>query len=197
MRIGIIKSLARWALVAATCMLSPALISAEELDFRGTSWGMTTAQVLDSETDAPFDSTTDTLAYSVEVADLDAYAAYSFIDDTLVSAGYLFTEEHSNDNMFIKDFEKVKNILQRKYGEPSEDVLRWSNDLYKDREDDYGFAISAGHLTMIARWQAERTTIALVLSGDNYEISHVVLYESIAHADLKERRKQQEEESAF
>ena len=158
---------------------------------------MTTAQVLASESDEPYDSTTDSLAYSVEVANLEAYAVYSFIDDTLVSAGYVFTEEHSNDNMSIKDFEKVKSILLRKYGQPSEDVLRWSNDLYKDQEDYYGFAISAGHLTMIATWHAERTAISLALSGDNYEISHAVLYESTAHADLKERKKQQEEESAF
>lgn len=193
MRIGIFKSLARWAVVAAACLLSTAFASAQELDFRGTSWGMTTAQVLDSENDAPIDSTTENLAYSVEVADLDAYALYYFIDDTLVTAGYLFAEEYSNDNMFIKDFEKVKNILQRKYGEPSEDLLHWSGDVYKDIEEFYAFAIRTGHLTMRAIWQIERTTISLVLYGDDYGIQHVVIYESIAHADLKER----EEESGF
>ena len=194
MHIGILKSLARCAVVVATCILSTAFASAQELDFRGTSWGMTTAQVLDSENDAPIDSTTETLTYLVEVADLDAYALYYFIDDTLVTAGYLFAEGYSNDNMFIKDFEKVKNILLRKYGEPSEDLLHWSGgDLYKNYEERYGFAIKAGYLTMRAIWQIERTTIALVLYGDDYEILHVVMYESIAHTDLKERK----EESAF
>ena len=197
MHVRDLHSAAKWAVVAVIYLLAAVLISAQEFDFRGTSWGMTAAQVLGSESNEPHELTTEELAYSVEVAELKAYAVYSFIDDTLESAGYIFVEEHSNDNMYIKDYEKVKSILIRKYGEPSEDALRWSNDLYKDREDDYGFAISAGHLTMIATWHVDRTTIALALSGDNYEISHVVLYVSIAHSDLRERKKQQEEESAF
>ena len=197
MRVRAFHSAAKWAVSAAICLLAPVLISAQEFDFRGTSWGMTAAQVLVSESDEPYESTTDSLVYSVEVAGLEAYTVYSFIDDTLVFAGYVFAAEHSNDNLYIKDYEKVKSIISRKYGEPSKDDLRWSNDLYRDREDNYGRAISAGHMTMTAIWHVEGTMITLGLSGDNYEISHFVSYASTAHFDLIERKKQQEEDSAF
>ena len=193
----IYKSLSKWVAVATILVVSCAILSAQEFDFRASSWGMKTADVLTLESDEPIYSSADRLTFSIDVANIEARLFYNFIDNILVDAGYHFTEEHSNDNKFIDDFDKVKSILQRKYGEPDEEVSHWSSDLYKADEDMYGFAISAGELTMAAIWNTERTTISLVLFGDNYKITHAVLYKSTAHADLIERKKQEEEESAF
>ena len=43
------------------------------------------------------------IVYEGSIAGKDAYLAYYFCDDGLYEARYILTEEHSNENLFIKD----------------------------------------------------------------------------------------------
>jgi hypothetical protein len=156
-------------------------------DFRGSNWGDSVAMVK-SQAGEPAMSQDDTLAYEVSISGLDAYLLYNFAANKLVSAGYMFTETHSNDNAFISDYSTISQLLRQKYGAPDEDDSTWLNDLYRDDPSRYGFAISLGHLVKRTLWDTENTTVTHALHGDNYKITHAVLYSSKALASVKEEK---------
>ena len=177
------NGVSRALLVMAT--MAPMMAAGD--DFRGSDWGDSVAAVK-AQAGEPAMSQDDTLAYEVSISGLDAYLLYNFIANKLVSAGYMFTETHSNDNAFITDYGKIGELLRQKYGAPAEDESTWLNDLYRDDASHYGFAISLGHLVKRSIWETETTTIAHALHGDNYEITHAVLYSSKALASVKEEQ---------
>jgi hypothetical protein len=137
------------------------------------------------------------VTYLTKVAGLDAFAIYIFVSDQLVRGRYGFLAEHSNKNDFISDYHRIKSILTRKYGRPLEDETLWKNDLYRDDPDEYGFAVSLGHLVYYANWKTVHTEISLVLHGENYRIVHVLEYRSIELAALESEHRESEEESGF
>jgi hypothetical protein len=87
-----------------------------------------------------------------------------------------FNHEHTNKNDFIWDYEQLKELLSEKYGEPNFDNVSWEDDLYKDDKSKWGFAISIGDVRMACSWEIEDTSIRLILHGENYEISFVLMY---------------------
>lgn len=112
------------------------------------------------------------------IANLDATLVFGTVKDQLSYIGYLFNEEHTNKNLFIKDFEKVKSILTKKYGEPTGDFINWNNDLYKDNPQDYGTSVAVGYTEYTAYWKLSDTDIILKLKGDNFKINMLVKYAS-------------------
>lgn len=151
----------------------------EQADFRNIKWGMSMAEVkaAEGETDLV---TTDALIYDgLNVAGIDVMLIYYFNEnDQLYSAIYSFEETHVNKNDYIYDYEKVVKALTEKYGEPINSDTIWKDDLYKDEPTEWGMAVSAGHMMMFAKWETENTNIAIFLSGDNFEISTMIGYES-------------------
>lgn len=90
---------------------------------------------------------------------------------------YKVIENHTNDNDYISDYESINEALKSLYGEPDGEFIDWKNDLYKNDPQQYGFAVSAGHLVYGARWTANDGSIVIhMLSGDNFEISHDLDY---------------------
>ena len=65
--------------------------------------------------------------------------------------------------------------------------IDWRNTLYADSEEDYGRAVSLGHLELFAAWDTPSTDISCSLEGDNYEVKLSVLYRSKAHQQLVEK----------
>ncbi len=159
----------------------------ENYDFRKSRWGMSRDEVKSTEDATFIGSTEDFLFYDGRVANMDCGISYNFVNNMLVSARYGFTEEHSNKNDYLYDFFKLKDILKEKYGDPAIDDIDWRNRLYVDSEEDYGFAVSLGHLELFAAWDTPSTGISCRLYGDNYEVELGVLYRSKAHQHLVEK----------
>ena len=156
-----------------------------QYDFRKTSWGMTREQVLASETEEFIARDKDReLTYKGSVNDLDCRIIYVFAYDTLVKARYSISEEHANKNEYITDYEKLKEILNKKYGNPVKDRTTWLSNIYKDNVKDWGLAVSLGQLVYFTEWDTESTQIWLMLQGDNHEIKFSVEYTSIKYAYL-------------
>ena len=65
----------------------------------------------------------------------------------------------------------------------------WDNDLYKDDREEWGFAVSLGHLTYVTLWLLNRTEVFLSLSGDNYDINLNLTYNSRTLKDGLEEKK--------
>jgi hypothetical protein len=128
----------------------------------------------------------DILMYSGKAESLSIVYAYYFVNNKLVQGRYTFSDEHTNKNAYIDDFNKVKDSLIGKYGKPTDDNMFWSNNLYKDDPAKWGMAVAAGHLGCQAKWTLNDTIIVLQLKGDNSNITHAVQYASSIkeHIDL-------------
>ncbi len=157
-----------------------------EFDFRRARWSQSLAEVRATEEAAPVEETETALGYAIEVAGFEGIAVYSFIDDKLATAVYNFVEKHSDDSAYLSDASTLAGLLGRKYGS-TEGEFVWHNDLYRDDPQKHGLAVSAGHLERIWRWRTPRTDIELKLSGDNFDVSLMIVYRS------RELRKIQQE----
>jgi hypothetical protein len=168
----------------ALVLLFPVQVNSQ-YDFRKTTWGMTKEQVLASETAELVTQDKDrSLTYKGSVNDLDCRIIYVFAYDTLVKARYSIIEEHANKNEYITDFEKLKELLNKKYGDPAKERTTWLSNIYKDNSRDWGLAISLGQLVYFTEWDTESTQIWLMLHGDNHEIQFSVEYTSIKYSYL-------------
>lgn len=152
-------------------------------DFKKTNWGMTREEVFALEgTPAETGKTDDAIAwfayYYTNVADIDAILSYFFCDDGLYKARYIFNEEHSNNDLYLSDYHRIRKLLDEKYGPPlSEEEVWYCNEnkqaLYEDSKGD---AIALGYLAYYVTYELERTTIYLRIYGDNDEISTKITY---------------------
>ena len=165
--------------------------------FREAKWGVSKEQVRITEktkflkADKSNDGL-DYLAYRTTQGGIEILLSYYFAESKLVAGRYIFLAEHTNKNLFIDDFYRIKSSISQKYGEPGMDVSNWKNDLYKDDPSEWGMAVSVGHLSYQAVWRLLDTEIILELSGDNFDIDLDVDYASTlpAHEKLRETAKE-------
>ena len=151
------------------------LISAKD-HFRKASWGMSKAQVKATEPEKPEHETDDELFYPDKILNMKVYAAFLFTHDKLVMGKYIVIDEHTNKNDFILDYERLKDALCEKYGDPKDQDRVWRDNLYKKDFSDWGLAVSIGHLKYTATWETEDTIVFLLLAGENYDIKLIVEY---------------------
>ena len=154
-------------------------------DFRQEIWGMTQDEVIAiegtsfirdnlSNTDAQY------IAYITKVMGKDAAVAFYFGPDGLYEARYVFDIKHSNENLYIDDYNNVKEQLIKIYGEPEIDLDEvWDTQKHKEYYSDRkGDALSYGFLQYLTMFSTDRTDIYMNMSFDNYKIQFVVLYAS-------------------
>lgn len=190
--------------IALLCLFAGAAWAQDSdgYDFRKTKWGMTPAQVKASESmDPTAQGGTETydliILYSVSVAGLNTQLGYHFVSNKLVSGAYIIQESYVNRNQHIADYNKIKEILTRKYGPPSTDDVVWNNDLFKDDPQNYGTAVATGHLAYQSTWETPDTEIKLTLRGENFKVLHGVMYEDKKSKSLIESREKAGEEKDF
>lgn len=159
--------------------------------FRGIKWGSSKADVKRQEKAKLLTEDKRRLKYSTTLDELDCLAVYQFARDTLTVAAYFITEEHSNENDYISDYADLKQVLRDKYGTPQENEVSWKNSLYRNDREDWGRAISYGHLVYYTKWETEKTDITLILDGDNRQIRLAIRYDGkkFAHIEKSEKEK--------
>ena len=110
-----------------------------EYDFRKTNWGMNKEQVRATEDKKPDFEDNTILSYEVTISEKDFECAYLFLEDILYGSRYLFMGEHTNENLYIEDYEELKEILTKEYGKPKINKVTWKNDLFKnlDRSNEF------------------------------------------------------------
>lgn len=175
--------------------------SKQQYDFRKANWRMSKEQVKATEDKRP-DLEEDTkLLYKVKIGEDNFLCVYSFLKDKFYRSTYLFNETHTNKNDYIDDYERLKNILIKKYGKPTTDRAVWKNNLYKDDKQDLGTAISIGHLEYRTLWMKlvdrDIIEITLLLTGDNYKISLGILYKNDKLEKWAEQIKEKETSKGF
>ncbi len=159
-------------------------------DFRETNWGFQRNQVINSEKQPVFVNKDNIIGYESSIAGMKCLIGYIFTDEKLTRAKYVIQETHTNKS----DYKTLKSLLTKKYGSTILDNdQKWFNDLYKDEYQQWGMAISLGHLSYISSWQTPKTKIDLVLSGDNYEINLVIEYKSTQFEGVEKKLKEKED----
>jgi hypothetical protein len=167
-------------------------------DFRRTSWGMTREQVKAVESSKLIKEDEHGLFYSSELSGFgEVLIGYIFAEGKLVRTSYISQVRHTNSNAFIEDFTKIKSILTEKYGRPESDDVVWLDNLYKDDPDNWGMAVSAGHLVYDTVWKTKTTKILEKLKGDNFDVTLIVQYTSLELAGLEEAKDKEKKKSEY
>lgn len=164
---------------------------AEGNDFRVAKWGESKESIMRKEGKRDKANIAEIYLFDDFVAGMDCDVAYIFTDNKLCMAKYYFKPKHTNKNDYIKDFRDLVTLMKEKYGETSYDAPEWHNTLYKGDYNEYGFAVSLGHLSYSAGWLGQTSDIMVVLYGENYEINLMVQYvsEKYKQAMRKQQRK--------
>jgi hypothetical protein len=164
---------------------------------RGTTWGQSTTEVKNTIEEEILYDEDGSLGVEANLAGLDAFIFYQFIQDQLVDIRISFQENYTNENQFIEDYNKVGEILTEKYGTPTVDESVWRDDLYKDDPSEYGFAVSLGDYILGRSFDSESTEIEHQLFGSNYEITHLLIYYGKEYKELSEEQKKQDQLDDF
>lgn len=125
-----------------------------------------------------------------ETSGLSSITCYEFLDSRLSSVMVLFTEQRTAHSSHIADYEKLKDLLTKKYGTPNADEVVWKESLYEDDPQHRGTALALGHVVFRSEWKTPETRIRLVLGAENFKVFHAITYESLAHVDEAERRQE-------
>lgn len=130
------KNVSILLIILLILVISTLVLFAEEAkyDFRKTNWGMSKEQVKATEDKKPDFEDNTMLSYEVTISEKDFDCAYLFLEDKLYGSRYLFFGEHTNKNLYIDDYEELKEILTKEYGKPKIDKVTWKNDLFKNLE---------------------------------------------------------------
>lgn len=171
----------------------------EKYDFRKTNWGMSKEEAKATEDKKPSNEDDTIIIYeNVEIIGRNFFCSYHFMQNKLYSSHYsigtILGEVHTNKNDYIDDYESLKKLITKKYGKPEKDAVIWKNDLFKNNKQDWGTAISIGHLSYAALWETPTTEIGVALGGNNYEIWLSVGYDS---KKLREWAKQLKEKETL
>ena len=166
---------------------SPSSGGDKDVGYRGIPWGSTQGRFkLGFPETTSWDQGDGMLAAEMKIVSRDAILAGSFVDGKLTSVSVIFREKFSNNNSYLGSYQAVKDLLNQKYG-ASELKASWSNDLYSSDASHYGFAVSIGHLALSNSWETGETSIDMILSGNNYKITHAVRYASKALKGMADR----------
>jgi hypothetical protein len=140
---------------------------------RSTDWGMSVQEVKENEPiqfswelQSPVLSDYEQrVAYHTQIEGVEAALTYTFYEDHLGQAKYVFEPQHDDAVEYVQDFHTLKNWISQSYGLPTSVQEIWLEKLYQYDQNLWGQAIMRGHLVMVAEWKNPGTDIVLVLNG--------------------------------
>ncbi len=151
-----------------------------------TSWGASIEDVKMSETVPPtwevqspiLESYEHRVGYRTQIESIEAALTYTFYDNQLGQATYVFEPNHEDAVNYVQSFRAVKRWIMQKYGQPTSSQEIWLDHLYAYDESLWGQAVLRGHLVMTAEWKLPETDIVLVLDGGDDTIGLVAEFSS-------------------
>lgn len=174
-----------FVVVGSICLL-PEIAAAEaaKYDFKTFYWGDSREKVITVEgvpdgTGTLSGTTSEYIAYETTAVGMDVLLAYYFCDEGLYAVRYVLLETHSNDSLYIDDYNEFKSALTKKYGDPIFDLENWENNSKKEYyANKKGDALCYGYLTYKTLYSSGSASIVMSMSADNYEISTTIDYVS-------------------
>ena len=105
----------------------------------------------------------DLVIYEDYIWGFDCEIQYCFLEGKLFQSSYLFDKSILHEDPRIEDYEELKELLIKKYGNPTIDGEEWKDDLSKRNELDRETAINKGHLVYNVGWETSTTKIFMTL----------------------------------
>jgi hypothetical protein len=162
--------------------------------FRNTYWGMNQDQVVGIEGSPDQSENSGGLAviqYAKNISNMDCMVGYVFADNKLAKAKYSFIARYEDKNQYIRNYNKIRDILLEKYGKSEKERILWKNKTYKDDRSNWGLALGLGHLEINSHWQDADTKIQLRLHGENGRVFLAVMYSGLDYIELASNMKAQ------
>lgn len=171
----------------------------EENDFRIAKWGDSIDDVMKKENKPNLLSSQDYYSFNDEIAGIKCTVLYTFVLNKLTSAAYLLKNEYSNKYNNIKDYDKLLQLLNLKYGlyysstrgrnsQEFDKILKEVKGIYIERE------ILKGNEKFVSNWYENKTNIKLEMYGEDGNIKTGIFYNSNKYNDLIKQK--QEEDKA-
>ncbi len=166
-------------------VISIIAIQQREADFRKGFWGDSMADIKRKE-DKPDEFDMDGIyMFKTYVAGLECACAYRFTHDKLTSGKYIFLNNNS-DNC-VDNYNKLVKLLTKKYGDPFSSDKKTTAPSYKQKICSEGELVEEGDMRFEAYWGTPFSTIAIILKGEEYQISLCIEYYS---NELQKEREQ-------
>lgn len=155
---------------------------------RSTEWGMNAQEVKLNEPVQPvwelhspvLEAYEQRVGYRRQIEGIDASLTYTFYEDQLAQANYLFEPKHDDAVDYVKDFHTLQNWITQSYGMPTSVQEIWLDTLYQYDQSLWGQALLRGHLKMVAEWRNDTTNITLLLDGGEDTIGLMADFDSVA-----------------
>lgn len=132
-------------------------------------WGSSPTSLRDTVTGEIERDEGETLVVAKDFADHGVLEGYDFREGSLIAGQYLVLQRPVNGlNEFIDYYQAIKTSLTEHYGQPSEDLIVWSNDLYQPLPDYWGVAVQLGQLRYAASWTISDGLVTVELTGNHH-----------------------------
>jgi len=164
----------------------------ENYTFRNTRWGMTAEEVIASELKLdPIGKSENLVKYQTQVLGKNVELVYLFAQNKLIGASYRLDDNYINSEHFVAAYLKFKAALAQKYGPAKKKETNWLNNVYRNRNNKRGLALSLGHVEYLAIWETPDTMINCSLKEDKYYILCSLEYWSKEFAGLHQEVKKE------
>lgn len=147
-----------------------------EPDFRRGFWGDSLSDVKNKEGRADEFNIDGIYAFTTYVAGLECVSAYRFTGDKLTSGKYIFLNNNS-DNC-VNNYNKLVDLLTKKYDEPYVHDKKTTASSYKQQIYTEGELVRNGDMKFESYWFTPFSSIAICLSGEQYQVSLIIEYYS-------------------
>lgn len=136
-------------------------------------WGQTEAGVLRAEGRPLSEETSGDmrfLRYHRDVLGKRCLVTYVLVGRRLASLRLNLLERYANKDRYVADYNKIRDFLNVKIGEPRYDNVVWRDRAYAQRGENLGTAVTSGTLSLSAEWTYQNTGLRLSLTGENSEV---------------------------
>lgn len=136
-------------------------------------WGQMEASILRAEGRPLSRETSGDMAYlryHRDVLGKRCLVTYILIDGKLASMRLRLLELYANKDRYVADYNKIRDFLNAKVGEPRYDNVVWRDRGSADRGENLGTAVTTGSLSLSSEWTFQRTGLRLSLTGGNSEV---------------------------
>lgn len=159
---------------------------ATSVERQRADWGMSVIDVKGNETLPPawevrtpiVEEFEHRVAYRTQIEGIDTSLSYTFYQDQLAQAKYVFESQHEDAVDYIQDFHAVQEWITQSYGTPQSVQEIWLDKLYQYDKSLWGQALLRGHLVLVAEWNSPESHIALVLNGGDDLVGMVADFSS-------------------
>jgi hypothetical protein len=136
-------------------------------------WGKSEAAILRAE-GRPFSrelsGDMEFMHYHQDVLGKRCLITYVLVGRRLASVRLNLLERYADKGRYVADYNKIREFLNGKLGEPRYNNVVWKDRAYAERGENLGTAVTSGSLSLSSEWAYRGTGLRLSLSGENSEI---------------------------